>query len=177
MKTHVMTLLLTLSLLLTTSPAVLAQTNSSRQSSINAIAQDWQELGSLKSGKKILVEYKTGDMLEGKFVNVAGSILTLTSDGNTYTLEQRHIQSVHELRGRWSRGKAARIGAGIGMLAGTFIGVERMIRAESKPGFIPSGHADTGPAFAGMGIGTLAGAGAGALLGGKRKGELLYVAR
>jgi hypothetical protein len=177
MRTHVIAPLLTLTLLLTIPPAALAQTNNSGQTATNANAQDWQGLSTLKTGKKVLVEFKTGGTVDGKFVSVVGSILTLSSDGNTYTLEQRDIHRVYSLKGRWSRSKAARVGAGIGMLVGTFVGVGRMVRAESEPGFTPSGHADTAPAFAGFGIGTLAGAGAGALLGGKRKGKLLYEAR
>ena len=177
MKSKVLASLLALILVMTTSVA-LAQTNNSGQASTNVNVQDWQGLRELKPGKKILVEFKSGigDPVEGKFVSAIGSKLFLSDDGYPLSLEQRDIQRVYHLKGRWSRDKAAGIGAGIGMVVGTMIGVERGIRAEGKVGHVPS-EADTAPAFAGFFIGTFAGAGLGALLGGKRKGKLLYEAK
>ena len=149
----------------TTAPICMAQTTSATQS-----ASDWQGLNSLKRGKQILIEYKC------KFVSIAGTKLTVSAGGYQATIEQADIQSVYRLNGKWSRGKMAKVGAGIGMLVGTFVGSAIAVELESKPGHIGS-EQDTFPAFAGCFIGTAAGAGLGALVGGKRKGHLLYEAR
>src|SRR5207248_1073701 len=132
----------------------------------------------LKPSKKILVEFKSGvrDPVEGKFVSAVGGRLTLSNGGYAFGLEQRDIQRVYRLKGRWSRGTLAKVGAGIGMVVGTFVGVAIEVRNEERPGHVPSAD-DDGPAIAGAFLGTLAGAGAGALLGGKRKGQLLYEAK
>ena len=177
MNSKILVSLLTLILVMTT-PVALAQTSNSGQASTNVTVQDWQGLRELKPGKKIWVEFKSGigDPFEGKFVSAIGSKLNLIDDGYPLSLEQRDIQRVYGLKGRWSRSKAAKIGAGIGMLAGTLLGVDRGIRAEGQVGHVSS-EADTAPAFIGFFVGTLAGAGLGALLGRKRKGELLYEAK
>ena len=175
MKSRVPASLLALTLLLTATPVALAQTNNSGPPAINQNAQDWQGLRDLKPGKKVLVETRLGTV-EGKFVSAIGTRLTLSDEGETLSFEQRDIQRVYRLKGRWSRSFTARIGAGIGMVIGTFIGTGRMIRAEGEVGHTPSDD-DTAPVVAGFAIGTLAGAGLGALLGGKRKGKLLYEAR
>lgn len=168
MKSKALALLLALILVPTSSTTVaLAQTNSG-QSVTNTNAQDWQGLRGLKHGKKLLVEFKTGSTIEGKFDGVTGSTLNLSSGGSIYTVEQRDIQRVHRLKGRWSRRKTARIGAGIGLVVGLLIGTEMVVN---------SPRADHPGAFAGMSLGTLTGAGVGALVGGKRKGELLYEAK
>jgi hypothetical protein len=143
-------------------------------SSPAAGAQEWQGLSGLKPGKKILVEFKSGVTVDGKFVGVAGERLTLSAEGSTHALERSDIRRVYLLKGRWSRRKAARVGAVAGMLLGTVVGAGLMVKAEREPGFVAGGHADTGPVFAGMFVGAAAGAGAGALVGGKRAGALLY---
>jgi hypothetical protein len=113
---------LALILLVTTSPLAKTQIKKVDQSLTNASAQDWQLLGSLKRGKQVLVEFKSnvGGTAEGKLVSVSGTKLTLTVGGLDFTLEQREIQKVYQLKGRWSRSKTAKIGAGIGMVVGTF---------------------------------------------------------
>ena len=178
MKTKALAAPLISILVLTASPVTLAQTNVSTQSATNVGLSDWQGLSDLKPGKKVLVEFKSGigDPVERKFVSVSGSTLIVSDSGYQFRLEQRDIQRVYRLKGRWSRSTTARIGAGIGMVAGTVIGVKRMLRAEEDRTTPPS-DADTGPAFAGFLIGSVAGAGIGALLGGKRKGKLLYEAK
>jgi hypothetical protein len=70
----------------------------------------------------------------------------------------------------------AKVGAGVGMLVGTFVGAARGVELEREPGHVNS-EKDTLPATAGFFIGTAAGAGIGALVGGKRKGKLLYEAK
>lgn len=176
MRSRVLALLLDFILLLTASPFALAQTNNSVPSQTTIAVQDWQGLRDIKPGKKVLVEFKSGSTIDGKVSSLIGSTLTLSSGKNIYTLEQREIQRVYRLKGRWSRSKTARIGAIVGMLVGTFVGTDLSIRAEGKVGHIPSAE-DTAPAYYGFFIGSLAGAGLGALLGGKRKGELLYEAK
>ncbi len=89
------------------------------------------------------------------------------------TVVASDIKRVYHLKGRWSRRSTAKIGAVIGTLVGTFLGVRRTIEAEARPGHVPS-DADTAPAFAGLAIGGLTGAGIGALIGGKRRARLLY---
>jgi hypothetical protein len=155
---------------------VSAQTNNSGQLATYIQVQDWQGLRDIEPGKKILIEFKTGGKVDGKLVNLVGSTLSLSDDGDIYILEQSDIQRVYRLKGRWSREKVARIGAGIGMVVGTLVGAGKMVRAEEEVGHISSSK-DTAPLFGGGFIGALAGAGLGALLGGKRKGELLYEAK
>jgi hypothetical protein len=178
MKTRATASLLALILWLTLTPAAASQTDKTGPAAAVKDAQDWQGLSSLKPGRRILVELRGGSVetFEGKFIGVAGSKLNLSDDGYTVSLEQSDIHRVYRLKGRWSRSKTARIGAGVGMVLGTIIGVRRGIRAESAVGHVPS-DADTAPAFAGFALGTLAGAGLGALLGGRRRGELLYEAK
>ena len=171
MKSQVLASLLVLILVPTASPAALTQTGSPGQPATMTNAPDWQGLSNLKPGKRVLVEFKNGSTVDGKFVNAVGSRLTLTADGSTYILEQRDIRRVYGLKGKWSRDRAVGIGAGIGLVVGAFIGSVRMDRAEKEPGHVPSAD-DTGPLAAGASIGALAGAGA--LLGGKRRGKLLY---
>lgn len=167
MKSQALALLLALILAPTSSAVALAQTNSG-QPQTNTNVQDWQGLRGLEHGKKLLVEFKTGSTIEGKFDGVTGSTLSLSSGGSTYTVEQRDIQRVYRLKGRWSRRTTARIGAGIGMVVGLLIGTKMVV---------DSPRTDHPGAFAGLSLGALTGAGMGALVGGKRKGELLYEAK
>ena len=139
---------------------------------------NWQGLQNLKRGKKIFIEYKrnVGGSLECKFVRVAGSVLTVSNGKSQATIDQRDIQSVYRLNGRWSRSTMVKIGAGIGMIVGTLVGAGRGLSLEREPGHIGS-EQDEVPAIAGFVIGAAAGAGLGALVGGKRKGKLLYDAK
>ena len=164
-------------LFLTPPPAVLPQTTASRQTAAPATAHDWQRLKNFKPGKQILVELKSGlgDPIEAKFISAVGTTLTLTLDVVPFTVEQQDIQRVYRLTG-WSRNKMAKIGAGVGMATGTMIGVHKAIQAERRPNHV-STEADRLPGVIGFFVGSLAGAGIGALLGGKRKGELLYQAK
>jgi hypothetical protein len=166
MKSRVTALLLASILLPTASPVALAQTSNTGQTALNVNTQDWQGLRDLKPGKKIVVEFKLGigESVEGKFVSAIGSKLTLTGDGYTRSLEQRDIQRVYRLKGRWTRDRAAGIGAGIGLLAGAAIGGAIVVFKET----------DTAASYEGAFLGLLGGLGLGALLGGKRNGQLLY---
>ena len=175
MKSRVLASLLAFTLVLTSSPLAPAQTIASGQAT-NSTVQDWQGLRDIKQGKKVLVQFKSGGTIDGKVVSLVGSTLTLSGGGNTYTLEQRDIQRVFQMKGGWSRKTTLRIGAIVGLVGGTIIGGRAMTRLERNPNRIPS-DADEIPMIAGIGIGTFVGAGVGWLLGGKRKGKLLYEAK
>jgi hypothetical protein len=176
MKSKVLASLLALALTLIAAPPAPAQTSNSAQTPPNITTQDWQGLSDLEPGKKVLVQFKSGDTLEGKLVSLSGGTLALSGGGSTYSVEQRDIQRVYRLEGRWSRKTTSRIGLAIGFVAGSIIGGRAMDRLERNPNRIPS-DADEIPLITGMGIGTFAGAGLGWLVGGKRKGELLYEAK
>ena len=174
MKNRVPALLLVLALLPAAPIGAAAQTSDAARPVAGAgEAQDWQGLKGLKPGKKILVEFKPniGDPVEAKFVSATGTKLTITSDGFTRSLERRDIRSVCRLKGKFSRRVAGRIGAVIGVFVGGFIGADIAASQEPGPG------ANVLPIAAGQFLGALAGSGLGRLLGGKRKGELLYEAR
>jgi hypothetical protein len=139
-------------------------------------AQDWQGLRGLKQGKQIWIEFKTGrDPIEGKFISAVGTELTVSQDGFHFTMRQSDVQRVYRLKGKWSRNRTAKIGLAVGMLVGTFISVHRSIQQE-RSGTVPS-NSDGTPSFAGFVYGSMVGAGLGALVGGKRKGKLLYEAK
>ncbi|HSE25713.1 MAG TPA: hypothetical protein VLB68_28870 [Pyrinomonadaceae bacterium] len=173
MNTKFLTPVLAAILALTTAPICTAQTTTAPQ-----VVSDWQGVRTLKRGKQILIEYKSnvGGTLECKFVSLAGAKLIVSAGGYQATIEQADIQRIYRLNGNWSRGKMAKVGAGIGMLVGSFVGAARGLELERQPGHVGSDK-DTFPALAGFVIGTAAGAGLGALIGGKRKGNLLYEAR
>ena len=169
MKSRIPASLLSIILLLAASPLAPAQTDNLAQSATNTNAQDWQKLPDLKPDKKILVEFKgRGGTVKGKIVSLIGSKLTLSDDGDIYVLEQHDIQRVYRLKGRWSRHTTARIGAGIGMIVGLLIGTEKVVNSPDP---------ENPAAVHGFALGTLAGAGLGALVGGRRRGELLYDAK
>ena len=170
--------LLAFILVLTTTPISTAQTTNSAQSAAQTNASDWQGLRNLKRGKQILIEYKSrvGGTLECTFVSVAGTKLTVSAGGSEAMIEQGDIQRVYRLNGKWSRSKMAIVGAVIGMVVGAFVGAGRTLQLEQEVGHVNSDR-DTAPLAAGFVIGTAAGAGIGELVGGKRKGKLLYEAK
>lgn len=177
MKSRVLASLLAFALALTATPvATTAQTSNTGQTVAQTTAQDWQGLRDLKPGKKVLIEFKGGNTLDGKLVSIAGSTLALSGGGSTYNVEQRDIQRVYRLKGKWSRKTASRIGLAIGFVAGGILGGRAMDRLERNPNRIHS-DADEIPLITGLGIGTFAGGGLGWLLGGKRKSKLLYEAK
>lgn len=176
MKSRVLTLLLVLALLPAAPSVAPAQTNNYAQSAATTNAQDWQDLKDLKPGKQILVEFmpNIGDPVEVRFVSAIGTKLTVTSHGYDRSIEQRDIQSVYHLKGRWSRRTTGRIGMVVGALAGGVLD-NSVINPIDRP--VVPGKDDGTPSFGGLIIGGLAGAGVGRLLGGKRKGKLLYEAK
>ena len=93
-------------------------------------------------------------------------------DGNLSSFERSDIHRIYRWKGK-SRGFAAKVGAGVGFVLGGLIGGATESRIENAPGHVNSDN-DEVPYFAGMLLGTIGGAGPGALIGGKRKGKLLY---
>ncbi len=178
MKIRALSALLVFVLFAATAPIANSQSSTSAQQSTNTTSADWQRLSDLKSGKEILVEFKpnTSDSFEGKFVSTIGDKLIVIHHGDTLRLEQRDIQSVYRLKGRWSRSMAMRVGAVIGAFAGGLIGAGLAIRAEQGPDYVPT-DANIGPVVLGLLVGGLAGAGVGRLTLGKRRGVLLYEAK
>jgi hypothetical protein len=141
------------------------------QSATNADIKDWQGLNNIKSGQTILVETKRGGMIAAKFVSVAGSKLTLVADGAIHDLEQSDIQRIYRLKKRWSRKTTAVIGAAVGLLVSIPIGAKidsDNSKKKSEPPF------DESVALPAAVYGVAGGAGVGYLLGGNRKGKLLY---
>ena len=178
MKSEFLASSLAFILILTATPVSKSQTTNPDQPAKQTGVSDWQGLENFKRGKQIFIEYKSnvGGSLECKFVRIAGSALTVSDGKSQATIDQRDIQRVYKLNGRWSRDTMVKIGAGIGMVVGAFIGAARGISFERQPGHINS-EQDEVPAMAGFVFGAAAGAGLGALVGGKRKGKLLYEAR
>jgi hypothetical protein len=176
MKRKVLASILALILLLTFSTAVVSQTKPS-QSTTAPAAQDWQQLATLKPGTGILIEFKGGlrDPYHAKFSSAYDDELLVRKDNLPVIFKQSDIQRVYRFKSKWSRSTTAKIGAGAGMLVGTFIGAKIGVDRERRSTI--GSEEDVAPAFAGFFIGSLAGAGIGALFGGKRKGKLLYEAK
>jgi hypothetical protein len=174
-KSRLLALLLVLALMPAAQTVALAQTNDPAQSAAANDAQDWQDLNDLKPGKQILVVFKPniGDAVEAKFVSAIGTKLTIKSHGYTRSLEQRDIQSVYRLKGSLSRRAAGRIGMVVGLLVGAYLDTTVI----TPPGRPVTATDDGTPGFAGAIFGALIGNGVGRLLGGKRKGKLLYDAK
>lgn len=174
MKNRALAQVFVLVLALTVSPFALAQGSYNGQSTTTNF--DWQGLNNLKAGKKVLVELKSGGAITGKFVSAIGGRLTLSDDGDNFDIEQRDIDRIYRSKGGWSRRRTMIIGSIVGLFVGEGIGMKKVFELERDKNRIPS-DADEIPAIAGAAIGMAAGAGVGALLGGKRKGKLLYEAR
>ena len=168
MKRKLLSVSLALVLLSTASPVAFTQNQ------ITSDPQDWQGLDGLKPGTKILIEFKEGrrDPTVAVFFGITDRSLIVLQDGDRFSMPQRDIQRV-SLQAKWSRSRMVKIGAGIGMMVGVFIGTKQMLDHESAH---PGLEADPSPAFGGMFIGALAGAAVGTLVG-KRKGKLLYEAK
>jgi hypothetical protein len=137
--------------------------------------QDWQRLPTIKPPKKILIETKDGEEIEGNFVGINGSKLTVAYGIAVRSLEQRDIQRVYVPKGSESRKKAV-IGAIIGGFAGMLIGgkIGSDIDAKDTPplqdapttGMAVAIYSTIGGAAAGYGIGHA--------IGRKRIGKVLY---
>ena len=174
MKRKLLAVSLALVLFSTVAPVGLAQTQDSKQATTDA--QDWQGLDGLKPGTKILIEFKGGrrEPTIAKLFAVRGRSLIVLQNDTQFSVPQGDIQRIY-LKGKWSRDRTAKIGAGIGIVVGLAIGFSRTLEIENTVRPNPS-VSDLNPAFSGFFLGALAGAGVGALLG-KNRGKLLYEAR
>lgn len=163
--------LLMLALPLSIQSAALGQANSGLQPSV----QDWQGLQDLKPPKKILVETRDGEEIEGDFAGINGSKLTVSYGITDRSIEQRNIGRVYVPKGSESRKKAV-IGAVIGGIAGFLIGAKigADVDAKDTP---PLQDAPTTGSFIAMGTtsaGAFAGYRIGHAIGKKRIGKMLY---
>jgi hypothetical protein len=124
-----------------------------------------------------LVETKQGRVIEAKFVDVNGSKLTLSYGFDILSLEQRDIQRVYLQKVGASRKKKAIIGAVFGGIVGLVIGAKigaGIDARENGPPFEDALTPGGATAIYSMLGGAAVGYGIGHLLGGKRKGKLLY---
>ncbi|MGH9835535.1 MAG: hypothetical protein ACREBD_15515 [Blastocatellia bacterium] len=96
---------ITLVLLFTQSPAALAQAAPG--------LSDWATIQAIAKGKKLAIEMKNGDRIEGKLSNTSDTRLELISKNKTVGANRTEIRRIYRLSGG-SRLKAALIGAGIG---------------------------------------------------------------
>lgn len=150
-----------LALLLTQPPMLLAQEATNQQG--------WAAVEALSAGDKLRVETKSGEHMEGKYMELSDSALTLSRKGRTLGLNRTDIRRIYRLGGG-SRLKSALIGTGVG--AGAGVGV-------ALAALGATGGSDETPAFIaivsllGAGIGAVAGAAAGK--GAKR--TLIYESR
>ena len=124
--------------------------------------KDWQGLIHLKPSTRVLVQTKRGAEIDGKFRALIDDKMILSVDGELHTIDQGDLQKVYVLKARWSRETTAITGWGIGLVIGA--GVARKTSQS------------IGTAVIATTAGALAGGGFGALLGGNRKGKLLYEA-
>jgi hypothetical protein len=144
-------------LLFTQSPAALAQ---------DAPGQpDWAAVQAIAKGKKLAIEMKNGERIEGKLNNTSNTGLELISKNKTVSVNRTEIRRIYRLSGG-SRLKAALIGAGVGAGVGAGAGA----------GFLgASGGSDSAGDY--MVGATLVGAGIGAAIGaiaGGSKRTLIY---
>lgn len=173
MSKKVLALLLALAFGLTIRPIALSQTNTNAS---QPSVQDWQGLRDLKPGKRLTVETKQGREIVAKFVDITGSKLTLSYGFDILSLEQRDIQRVYLQKGS-SRKKKAIIGAVFGGIVGLVIGAKigaGIDAREKGPPFQDALTPGGATAVYSMLGGAAVGYGIGHLLGGKRKGKLLY---
>jgi len=114
---------------------------------------EWGAVQAIAKGKKVAIEMKSGDRIEGKIINISDTGLELIRKKNPVGVNRMDIRRVYLLRSG-SRLKAALIGAGVGAGLGAGAGA----------GFLhASGGSDSAVEYM-AGI-TLAAAGIGAALG------------
>ena len=173
MTKKVLTALLLLSVTLMIRPFAQGQTNSPQSS-----VQDWQGLRNLKSGR-LRVETQQGKVIDANFVEITGTKLTLSFGFNFLSVEQHDLQRVYLQKTGSSRQKKAIIGAVVGGIVGLVIGAKIGVGVDARerekgPPFQDAPTTGDGIAIYSTLGGAAVGYGIGHLLGGKRKGKLLY---
>jgi len=128
--------------------------------------QDWAAVQAIAKGRKLVIETKNGERLEGKLSNTSDTGLELIRKNKTVSVAGTDIRRIYRLDGG-SRVKAALIGGGIGAGVGAGAGAGVLSA---------TGGSDSAADFmAGMTL-AIAGIGAaiGAIAGGQSKRTLIY---
>jgi hypothetical protein len=147
--------------------AVLLFTQSPAASAQDAPGQsDWATVQAITKGKKLAIEMKNGERIEGKLNNTSDTGLELIRKNKTVSANRTEIRRIYRLSGG-SRLKAALIGAGVG--AGVGAGASAGFLGATG-GSDSAGHYMVGITLAVAGIGAAIGAVAGS--GSKR--TLIY---
>lgn len=131
--------------------------------SVSAQAGDWDAVRSLKSGKNIIIEAGSGNVLNGKFSSATADSITFRTKGRSVTLGRADVSRVYLTR-RKSAAKRALWGAAAG--AGIGLGVGAVTVAATK--------GDPLIGAAGFLYGIPAGAVIGAVTTGRKRGDLIY---
>jgi hypothetical protein len=76
--------------------------------------QDWTAVQNLSKGVKLLIETKDGKSLKGNLNNLSATILILTRNNTTTTLNRDDIRKIYQFSRGGSRVKSALIGTAIG---------------------------------------------------------------
>lgn len=109
------------------SAAALAQASNARATA------GWSALAALSTGEKLIAQLKNGETIEGKFVGVTDSELTLYRGNLRIRLARADISRIYSLRGR-SRSSSVLLGAGIGGAAGAGAGAAASASSENGNG-------------------------------------------
>jgi hypothetical protein len=154
-------------LLALTITAVLLFTQSPATSAQDAPGQsDWATVQAIAKGKKLAIEMKNGDRIEGKLSDASDTGLELIRKNKTVSANRTEIRRIYRLSGG-SRLKAALIGAGVGAGVGAGAGAGFL---SATGGSDSAGHYMIGITLAVAGIG----AAIGAVAGGGSKRTLIY---
>ncbi len=153
--------ILAIVLLFTQSPEALAQAAPGES--------DWAAVQAIVQGKKLAIETKNGERIEGKLSNTSDTGLELIRKNKIVSVNRADIRRVYRLSGG-SRVKGALIGAGVG--AGVGVGAGFGILGAT------GGSDSAGDFMAGITL-AVAGIGAalGAIAGGASKRTLIYESR
>ena len=142
-------------------------------SSVSVMAQganDWSRVTALAGGSNLAVKLKNGKTHKGTLNSVSDSTLSLTVKNGPVEIKREDVRTIHEVVKKGSGAKGALIGSAVGAGAGAGLGA---IGDSQSNGF--GGEKLDNAFFAGL---TIAGAGAGALVGyfvGKRRSKKVLV--
>ena len=82
---------------------------------------NWTAVTTLRSGKKVSIELKSGKKVKGKFGSASETSITVIRGKNTEDVNRADIQKVYRENGK-SIGKSTLIGTGIGGGGGAIMG-------------------------------------------------------